>query len=138
MSPTLSELEHVHQTGQTATASSQEFPLKDLLGCGPHADVNRKALTEKDLQLSAQAIRILESGSAVGGNEEERFQRLFVEVWRFRFDHFNGHDAERPHVHFGVVLFLLDHFGGHPVWCADHGSALGFLVGQFGAESKVG
>ena len=33
---------------------------------------------------------------------------------------------------------MFDDFGGHPVRGADHGGTFGFLVGQFGAEAKIG
>ena len=81
---------------------------------------------------------MFQRGRAVGGNEEEGFEWFFVEVRGFGFDHFNGHDAERPHVHFRAVFALLDHFWGHPVGGPDHGRAFGFGFGEFGAEAEVG
>ena len=133
-----SELQHVDQASQAASPALQEITGQDLLSGGAILDVDSQALAQKDLELAAEFVGVLESRRAVGGDEEEGFERLFVEVRGFGFDHLDGHDAEGPHVDFAAVLLLFDNFRSHPIRCADHSSALGFLVCELGAETKIG
>ena len=132
------EFEHIDQTSQTATPALQEITHQDLGRGGTVLDVDRQALAQKHFELAAEFVRVFESGGAVGGDEVEGFEGFFVEVGGLGFDHFDGHDAEGPHVHFAAVFFLLDDFGGHPVRCADHCGALRFLICEFGAEAEIG
>ena len=132
------KLKHIHQAGKTAAAALQEVTSQDLSSGRSHSDIHSQALAQEDLKFAADLIWVLESRGAVGGDEKESLQGLFVEVGWFLLDHLNGHDTEGPHVDFAIVFALLDHFRSHPVGCADHGSALGLLVGEFGAEAEVG
>lgn len=81
---------------------------------------------------------MFEGWRSVGGDEEEGFQRFFVEIRGLRLDHFNRHNPKGPHVYFRVILFLLYDFGGHPIRCSDHRRSFGLLIRQFGTESEVG
>ena len=112
--------------------------LQQIPRRAPALDFHAQTRAEKLLQRQGQLLRVLELRRAVGRDQEERFEGFFVEVGRFRLDQLDGHDAERPDVDFAAVFLLLDDFGRHPIRCADHGGALGFRVGEFGAEAKVG
>ena len=132
------KLQHIHQTRQATPPPLQKISSQNLTRRRAILHINRQTLAQKHLQLPTQLVRVLERRGAVRGDEEERFEGFFVEVRGLGFDHFDGHDAEGPHVHFAAVFFLLDDFGSHPVGRADHSGAFGFLVGEFGAESEVG
>ena len=133
-----SKLQHVNQTRQAAASTLQEITSENFTGRGAVLDIDGEALTQEDFELSAQLVRVLERRGSVRGDEPEGFEGFFVEVRGFGFDHFDGHDAEGPHVDFAAVFFLFDDLGGHPVGCAHHGGTLGFLIGEFGAETEVG
>lgn len=132
------ELQHVDQTRQAASATPKEIARQDLNGSGAILDIDSQTLTQEDFQVAAELVRMLQRWRAVGGDQEKGLERFFIQIWRLGLDHLDGHDAERPHVDFAAVLLLLDDFRGHPVRCANHGRSLGFLVGEFGAEAKVG
>lgn len=63
---------------------------------------------------------------------------VLVEVRRLPLHHLDGHDAQRPDVHFGSVSLPGHHLRGHPVRSSHHGAALTLLRGDLGAEAKVG
>lgn len=88
------ELEHVHEASEAATAAAQEVAGEYFLRGRPHGDVHGKTLTQEDLEFAADLVGILESGSTVGGDEEQRFQGLFVQVRWLLLDHFNCHDPK--------------------------------------------
>lgn len=132
------ESQQIRQSPQFTPALAQEITSQNLVRRGPVLHRDRQALAQENLQFPTQSIRMFQRGRAIRRDQEERLQRLFVEVRGFRFDHFNGHDPERPHVDLGAVFALLDHFGSHPIGCADHGGAFGFRLGEFGAEAEVG
>ena len=132
------KLQHVDQASQAASPAFEKITGQDLLRGGAVLDVDGQTLAQEDFELAAELVGVLKGRGAVGGDEEKGFEWLFVEVGGFGLDHFDGHDAKRPHVDFAAVLFLLDNFGGHPIWCADHSSALGLLVGELRTETKIG
>ena len=132
------ELQQINQASQAATSAFEEVPGENFLSGSAILDVDGQTLAQEDFELPAKLVGILESRSAIGGDEEKGFERLFVEVRRFRLDHLNGHDAEGPHIDFAAVLFLLDDFGGHPIRRANHSSAFRFLVSELSAETKIG
>lgn len=132
------EFQHVSQTSQAASTTPEEIGREDLNGSGTVLDIDGQTLAQEDFQVATELVRVLQRWRAVGGDQKKCFERLFVEIRRLGFDHLDGHDAERPHVNFAVVLLLLDDFRSHPVGCADHGRALRFLVGEFSAEAEVG
>lgn len=129
--------QQIRQRPQLTPALPQKITPQNLVRRRPVLHRDGQALAQENLQLPTQRIRILQRGRSVRRDQEERLQRLFVEVRGFGLDHFDGHDAQGPHVDFGAVLALLDHFGSHPVGRADHGGAFGFGFGEFGAEAKV-
>ena len=135
---TRSEFEHLHQTLRAAAPALEEFAIEDLIRAGSLADIDSQAEAEEDLDVHADFVRLLQSWSAVCRDQEERFEGFFVQVGGFSFDHFDGHDTERPNIDFAVVLFLFDHFWRHPVGGADHSITFRFLVRNFGAEPEVG
>ena len=132
------KLQHVDQASQTASSAFEEVTSQDLLSSGAILNVDSQTLAQENLELTAELVRVFESRRAIGGDQEKSFERLFIEVRGFGFDHLDGHDAEGPHVDFAAVLLLLDDFGGHPIRRTDHGGALGFLVGKLGAETEIG
>lgn len=134
----LPELQQIDKTCHTAASPLQEVPFKKLLGCSAVLDVDGQALTQEYLQFPTEPIRVFQHWGSISRNEEKSLQRLLVKIWRFRLDHFNRHNTQRPHVHFGAILLLLDDFGSHPVRSANHGSALRFLIREFGTKAKVG
>lgn len=99
--------------------------------------VDAKADAQESLKLLRQFLRLLEPGSAVCCDQVKSLERLFVQVWRFRLNHLDSHDTERPDVDLGAVLFLLHDLGCHPVWCTDHGGTLGALLGKLSAEAEI-
>lgn len=133
----VAEAEQRREAGERAGAL-EEGVLEQLVGRGTALDVGTETDGEEGLEVLAERLWLLERGRAVGGNQIERLERLFVEVRRLVLDHLDGHDAETPDVDLGAVLFLLDDLGRHPVGRADHGGALVALLGQFGAEAEVG
>ena len=132
------ELQHVDQASQAASSAFEEVTCQNFLSSGPILDVDSQALAQENLELTAELVGIFESRCTIGGDQEEGFERLFIEVRGLGLDHLDRHDAEGPHINFAAVLFLLDDFGGHPVRCTNHSGALGFLVGELGAETKIG
>lgn len=139
MAPTSSvEPQEICQSPQLTPALPQEITPQDFFRRGAILYRDRQALTQENFQFPTQSIRVFQRGCTIRRDQEEGFQGLFVQVRRFGFDHFNSHDAERPHVNFGAVFALLDHFGGHPVGRADHGGTFRFSFGEFGAEAEVG
>lgn len=64
-------------------------------------------------------------------------QRVLIEVGGFSFDHLDGHDPQRPDVHFGPVSFPRHHLRRHPVRGAHHGAALALLRSDLGTEAEV-
>lgn len=81
---------------------------------------------------------IFDSRGAVRGNQVERSQRGFRQIWRLALDHLNGHDTQTPDVNLATVLLAGNHFGRHPVWRADHGVSLVVRVVDLRAEAKIG
>ena len=134
----LPELQHIDETGHAAASSFQKVPFKNLLGRRAVFHIDGQALTQKHLQFPTEPIRVFERRGSVGRDEEQSLQWLFVEIWRFRLDHFNRHDPQGPHVHLGAVFLLLDDFRGHPVRGANHGGTLRLLIREFGTKAKVG
>ena len=65
-------------------------------------------------------------------------QRVLIEVRGFPLHHLDGHDAQRPDVHFGTILFSCDHFRCHPVRGTHHSGAFVLLRGDLSTETKVG
>jgi len=116
----------------------QELMNSELLSSSTTLDVDAETDTQESLEFLRQLLRFLESRGTIGGDQVERLQRLFVQVRRFTFDHFDCHDAEGPDVDFRAVFFLLDDLRRHPVGCTDHGGTLGTLLCQLGAEAKIG
>ncbi len=131
------KLQQIRQTSQR-TPILQKVMSQQLCRRRTALYVDAKTYTQESLELTAQFLRVLEARRAVRGDQVEGFERFFVEVRGFGFDHFNGHDAEGPDVDFGAVFLLLDDFGCHPVRGADHSGALAFGFGEFGAEAEVG
>lgn len=132
------EFQHVNQASQATSSAFKEITGQNLLSSGTILDVDSQALAQENLELAAKLVGVLQSRRTVGGDKEKGFERLFVEVRWFGLDHLDSHDAEGPHVDFAAVLLLLDDFGSHPIRRADHSSALGLLVGELGAEPKIG
>src|SRR2546423_11374666 len=128
--------QHLRQTGQTTTILHKLMP-QELLGARPTLDVDTQADAQESLEFSGELAGVLQPRRAIGGNQEESFERLFVEIGRLRLDHLDRHDAERPYVDFRSVLLLFHHLGGHPIWRADHRGALVLRFRQFGAKAKV-
>jgi hypothetical protein len=128
------------QTSQALlrTAALQEIMAHQLRRSRPTLNVNTQTDTQESLKFLGQLLRVLEGGGAVRGNQIQGLERLFVEVGRLAFNHFNGHDAERPDVDFAAVWLLLHYFGRHPVGGTYHCGSLGSLFCEFGAESKIG
>ena len=125
------------QTRRT-TPRLQKLMLQQLRRTRPTPNIDTQTHAQKRLQLLTQPFRPLQPRRPIRRNQPQRLQRLFIQIRRLAFNHFNRHDAETPHVDFGAVFLLLDDFGGHPVGRADHGGAFGFLLGEFGAEAEVG
>ena len=133
----LTEPQQLNQARQRATALPQEVASKDLVSGSTVLHRDSQALAQEDLKLTAQLVRVLQRWRSVRGDQEEGLEGFLVQIWRLRLDHLDGHDAKGPHIDFGTIFFLLDNLGGHPVRCANHGGALGFLVSEFGAEAKI-
>lgn len=128
--------QHLCKALQTASLP-QENVSQQFSRIGSAPDIYTKTDAQKRLQLLTQLVRILQSRCSVGGNEVESFKWFFVEIWRFRLDHLDGHDTKRPDIDFGTILLLFDDFGRHPVGSANHGGTLRFGLGEFGTEAKV-
>lgn len=110
---------------------------QELVRGGTAADVDAEADTEERFELLAEFLGLLQTRSAVGGNEVQCLQRLLVQIWRLGFNHFNSHDPQRPAVDLRAVFLLLDDLRGHPVRRADHCGSLILRLGKFGTESKI-
>ena len=95
---------------------------------------DREEIAEHDREL----LRVVDSRRAVRRDQVQRAERLLVEIWRFAFDHFDRHNAERPNVDFGAILFAGDDFGRHPVRRTDHRCSLRIVALDLSAEPKVG
>lgn len=130
------ECKQFSQTGWRA-AVLQEFVLEELGSCGSASDIYTETDRQEGLQLLAEPLRVLQARSTVGSNEVKRFQRFLVQVWWLRLDHFDRHDTQRPDVDLGTILFLLNHFGSHPVWRTDHGSTLRLGFGELSTETEI-
>jgi len=63
--------------------------------------------------------------------------RILIKVWRFSFDHFDGHDSQAPDIDFGPVGFLGDYLRSHPIWCPDHSCSPRSGVVDLSTEAKV-
>lgn len=137
MPPNPLKPQQLRQTRRT-TSIPQKLMLQQLLRTSSTPDIHTKTHAQESLQLLTQPLRLLQPRSPVRRNQPQRLQGLLIQVRRLRFNHFNGHDAQAPHVDFAAVFLLLDDFGGHPVGRADHGGAFGFLLGELGAEAEVG
>lgn len=86
-----------------------------------------------------ERLRVLDLGRPVRGDKVERLERILVQVRWFAFDHFDGHDTQRPDVYLGTVFLASDDLGGHPIGCTDHRSPLrARRVRYLRAEPKVG
>lgn len=116
----------------------QKVMIQQLLRRRATLDIHAQTHRQERLELFTQTLGLLEARRAVGGDQIQGLEGLLVEVGRFRLNHFDGHDAERPDVDFRAVLLLLDDLGGHPVGGADHGGALGLGLGELGAEAEIG
>ena len=132
-------LTETQQIGKTRkrTPIPQEFVEQQLARAGPALDINTETNAEEVLKRHPKLFGVAEARSTIRGDQVQRLQRLLVEVWRLRLDHFDSHDAKRPDVDFRTVLLLLHNLRGHPVWGTHHGRTLGFGFSEFGAESKV-
>lgn len=64
-------------------------------------------------------------------------QRVLIEVGGLSLDHLDGHDPQRPDIHFGPVCFPRHHFRCHPVRGPHHGAAFALLRSDLGTEAKV-
>lgn len=93
MTATLPEPEELAQAGQRA-AVLQELVTTQLLGSSTTLDVHTQTHTQECLELFAELLGLLQSRCAVGGDEVECFEWLFVEIWWFGLDHFDSHDTE--------------------------------------------
>ena len=65
-----------------------------LLRRSPTANIHAKTHAEKRLEFLAQLLGLLETRRAIGGNEIQSLERLLVEIWRFRLDHFDCHNPQ--------------------------------------------
>lgn len=136
MASTLSESEKLAEAGNAAAVLQEVVPAKLFRG-RTALDVDAQAHAQERLQLLGQLLGLLKSGSAVGCDQVESLEGLFVQVWWLGLDHFDCHDAEGPDVDLGAVLLLLDDFGCHPVRRTDHGGTLRALLGELGAETEI-
>lgn len=119
-------------------ARLEEVVSTKLLGSGTRLDINAQANAQEALEFLAKGFRLLQTRGTIGSNQVQSLQRLLVKVWRLGLDHLNGHDTQGPDVNLAAILLLLDNFGSHPVRCTNHGGTLAALLGQLGAETKVG
>lgn len=78
----------------------QELMIHKLVCRSAALNIDAQTHAQESFELLAQFLGFLEAGRAMRGDKVERLERLFVEVWWFGFDHFDGHDAERPDVDF--------------------------------------
>ena len=132
-------LPETQQVGKTRkrTPAPQEFMAQQLARASPALNINTETNAEETLERHPQLFGAAEAWSTICSDQVQRLEWLLVEIGWLGLDHFDCHDAERPDVDFGAVLFLLHDLRGHPVWGADHGRTLGFGFSEFGAESKV-
>lgn len=137
MTAVLAEVEQLGQRVEAATAL-EEVVGKQLAGARSRLDVHTQADGEEGLELLGELVWLLEAGCTVGGDEIESLERLLVKVWRFRLNHFNRHNTQRPNIYLVAVLLLLNNLGRHPVRCSHHGRTLVARLGQLGAETKIG
>lgn len=63
------EFKHVNETGQRAATPTQEVAAENLVRGGSLVHVDGQTLTEEDLELSAELVRMLQRGGAIGGDE---------------------------------------------------------------------
>jgi hypothetical protein len=132
----LPEVQQLTQGGQT-TPTLQEVMANQLARASSRLDINAKAHRQESLELLGQLVRLLETRRTVRSDKVKSFEGLLVQVRRFRLDHLDSHDTQRPDVNLVAILLLLDDLGRHPVRCSDHGCALGALFGELGAETKI-
>lgn len=76
-----------------AAPSLHEFVGQKLFRVGTAADVDTETDAEERLEFLAQFLWLLQTRSAIGGNEVQRLERFLVQIRGLRFDHFNGHDS---------------------------------------------
>ena len=108
-----------------------------LVGCRPLLHVHFEAFVEEVLEDGGQLVPLLDLRLPVGGDQVERPQGVLVEIRRLSLDHLDGHDPERPDVHFGSVVLSGDHLRSHPVGRPNHSRPLVLLRGDLGTEAKV-
>jgi hypothetical protein len=128
------------QPRQTLPRASclEEVVRDELVRCGSRFDVHAQADAKECLEFLGQLLWLLETWGTMSGDQVESLEWLLIEVRWLRFNHFNGHDTERPDVDLAAILFLLDDLRCHPVWCADHGGALVALFGELSAKTEIG
>lgn len=85
-----------------------------------------------------QVLFILDGRGAVGGDQVKCSQRRFGQVWRFAFDHLDGHDTQTPDIDLATVLFASNHFWRHPIGGPDHGVPFVLRIVDLGTESEIG
>lgn len=101
-------------------------------------DINAETDRQECLELLGQLVGLLETRGTVGCNKVQSLERLLVQVGWFGLDHLDSHDTQRPDIDLVTILFLLDYLGRHPVWGSDHRCTLAALLGELGAEAKIG
>lgn len=84
------------QLGQASQAAAhlQELVSQELVSRGAAADIDAETDAQEGLEFLAELLGLLETRGSVGCDEVEGLEGLFVQVWRFRFNHFDGHDSQ--------------------------------------------
>jgi len=100
--------------------------------------VDLEGKVEEVAEDGRQLVLILDLRCSICSNEPQRSQWAFRQVWWFAFDHLNRHDTERPDIDLATILLASDDFWSHPVWSADHGSALHVGFVYLSAEAEIG
>lgn len=81
LSALLSPPQQLTQAAQTASTILQEIIYEQLFCTGTTLHIHAQTHTQEALKFSAELVRVLQSRRAVGRNQEESLQWLFVEVW---------------------------------------------------------
>lgn len=75
------------------TSRLQEGMVKQLVSGSTALDVSTQTNGQEALEVLGQRLGLLKRRRAVGGDQVQRLERLFIQVRRLVLNHLNGHDA---------------------------------------------
>src|SRR5690348_2972870 len=113
------------------------YPQK-IMSARPLLRVDLERKVQKVAEDGRHLLLVLDLWRAVRSDQPQGAQRRLGQVGWLALNHLDGHDAQRPNVHFAAVLLPRNHLRRHPIRRADHCCTLVLRLVDGRTEPKVG